>query len=121
MQYYRNLINELRQNNIEPLVTLYHWDLPQAIQDNGGWPNPEVIDWFTDYARICFKLFGDSVKYWITFNEPKNVCHQGYGSGEKAPLVKSPQAEYLCSHHVILAHAKVWRLYNETYKKKQKG
>lgn len=89
--------------------------------DVGGWPNPDIIEWYLDYARICFTLFGDSVKYWVTFNEPKNICHQGYGSGEKAPLFHSAQAEYLCTHHVLLAHTKTWELYEKTYKKTQKG
>lgn len=121
VRYYRNLIKELKANNIEPLITLYHWDLPQPLQDLGGWPNKYIIELFIDYARLCFELFGDSVKYWITFNEPHNICHQGYGDAEKAPLLSSPQAEYLCAHHVLLAHANVWHLYNQTFKRSQKG
>lgn len=116
-----NLINELRANGIEPLVTLYHWDLPQALQDAGGWPNSQIVDVFADYARICFELFGNSVKYWLTFNEPKQICHMGYGTGEFAPAIKSAEAEYLCSHHVIKAHAKSWHIYNNSYRKTQKG
>lgn len=121
VQYYRNLIKELKANNIEPLITLFHWDLPQSLQDAGGWPNPYIIEWFTDYARICFELFGDSVKYWLTFNEPKQTCHMGYGTAELAPAIKLPQSEYLCSHHVLLSHASVWHLYNQTFRKTQKG
>lgn len=111
----------MRDNNIEPLVTLYHWDLPQTLQDEGGWPNPLIVDWFAEYARIAFEQFGDSVKYWITFNEPKQTCHMGYGTAEFAPAIKSPEAEYLCTHHVIQAHAKAWHIYNTTYRKTQKG
>lgn len=121
VQYYKNLINELRANNIEPLVTMYHWDLPQPIQDAGGWPNPYVIEWFTEFARICFEEFGSSVKYWMTFNEPKQICHLGYGTASGAPAIKSPQAEYICSHNVLLAHASVYHLYNQTYRKTQNG
>lgn len=121
MKYYRNLIKELRDNNIEPLVTIYHWDTPQPIQDVGGWPNPYSAEWFTDYARVCFELFGDIVKYWITINEPRQICHMGYGDGTLAPAIKSAEAEYLCSHNVILAHASAYRLYNDTYRKKFNG
>lgn len=111
----------MRDNDIEPLVTLFHWDLPQALQDAGGWPSPLSVNWFADYARICFQLFGNSVKYWITFNEPKQTCHMGYGTGEFAPAIKSAESEYLCSHYVIKAHAKAWHIYNNSFRKTQQG
>lgn len=114
-------MRELKDNGIEPFVTLFHWDLPQSIQDAGGWPNPVTIEWFVDYARVCFELFGDSVKYWSTFNEPRQPCYYGYGTGGAAPAIASIPAEYTCSHNMILAHAEVYHLYNKTFKAKQKG
>nr|AJE75665.1 putative glycosyl hydrolase [Chrysomela lapponica] len=122
VQYYKNLITELRANNIEPFVTIYHWDLPQTLQDEGGWPNSNIVDAFVDYARLCFQLFGDEVKYWMTFNEPKNTCWQGYGAGTKAPGIKAAGIEdYLCSHNLLKAHAKAWHVYDEEFRATQKG
>lgn len=116
------MINELKQNNIEPFVTLYHWDLPQPIQDLGGWPNSLVVKWFADYARLCFELFGNQVKFWMTFNEPRNQCQQGYGSGGKAPQIISPGiGEFWCTHYILKAHAEVWHIYKKHFKKSQKG
>lgn len=121
VKYYRNLFKELRDNNIEPLVTLFHWDTPQGLQDIGGWTNPEIVEHFLAYAKICFESFGDLVKYWATFNEPKQPCHGGYGDGSEAPAIRSAQGEYLCSHHVLLAHSEAYHLYNNTFRKAQKG
>lgn len=112
----------MKANNIEPFVTLYHWDLPQPLQDLGGWTNPLVVKWFADYAKICFELFGNKVKYWATFNEPRNTCEQGYGEGGKAPQISSPSVgEYLCGHYALKAHAEAWHIYDLQFRTKQEG
>nr|WPM03624.1 glycoside hydrolase family 1 [Phyllotreta armoraciae] len=122
VQYYRDLISELKQNNILPFATLYHWDLPQKLSELGGWTNPWIISWFTDYARLCFQLFGDDLKHWMTINEPKQVCYFSYGAGLLAPGVCSPGVgEYLAVHNVIRAHAEVYHVYKNEFKCKQEG
>ncbi|CAD5334887.1 unnamed protein product [Arabidopsis thaliana] len=86
VKYYNSLIDALLAKGIKPYVTLYHWDLPQALEDRyEGWLSREVVDDFEHYAFTCFKAFGDRVKYWITFNEPHGVSIQGYDTGIQAP------------------------------------
>ncbi|KAK4882989.1 hypothetical protein RN001_006308 [Aquatica leii] len=122
VHYYNNLIDELLKYNIEPVVTLYHWDLPQGIQNIGGWPNIATADYFMDYAKVAFDLFGDRVKTWITFNEPIEICVSGYGGGDKAPRIIYPGiSDYLCGKTILIAHAKVYHLYNNYYRAKQRG
>nr|WPM03635.1 glycoside hydrolase family 1 [Phyllotreta armoraciae] len=122
VEYYKNLISELRKNDIEPFVTLFHWDLPQTLQDLGGFPNPEFVRWYSDYARLCFRLFGGEVKYFMTFNEPKQTCTRGYGVGDYAPAIRSPgEGEYQCARNLILAHAEAYRIYQNEFKAKYGG
>ncbi|KAM7497287.1 hypothetical protein LguiA_021701 [Lonicera macranthoides] len=84
--FYNNLINELLANGIEPVVTLFHWDLPQALEDEyGGFLDRQIINDFRDYADVCFREFGDRVKNWITFNEPWSFSFGGYAVGTLAP------------------------------------
>ncbi|KAJ3659573.1 hypothetical protein Zmor_011256 [Zophobas morio] len=122
IDYYKNLIQELVNNNIEPLVTIFHWDLPETLQEYGGFPNPEIEEHFAYYARVVFKNFGDSVKYWLTFNEPLQTCHEGYGIGFTAPGYKSSGlAEYKCTHTLIKAHARAYHVYDEEFRTQQQG
>ncbi|KAJ8963825.1 hypothetical protein NQ314_005356 [Rhamnusium bicolor] len=120
--YYKNLIKELKDNGIEPMVTIFHWDTPQPIHEAGGFTSEFVVDYFGDYARLVYRLFGDDVKYWLTFNEPKQICHEGYGDAQKAPAIVSPGiGEYLCTHNVLKAHARAYHIYDEEFRATQKG
>ncbi|CAH2988918.1 unnamed protein product [Chilo suppressalis] len=122
VQYYNNLINEMIKYNIKPMVTLYHWELPQKLQEMGGWANPHVTDWFADYARVVFEQFGDRVKYWITINEPYQICNAGYGSTTKAPQLNLKGiADYMCAKNLLVAHAKTYHIYNNEFKPKYGG
>lgn len=122
VEYYNNLINEMLKYNIEPVITLYHWDLPQKLQELGGWTNPNIVDWFADYSRVCFELFGDRVKKWITVNEPREICYQGYAGATLAPLYNiSGYADYMCGKNLLLAHAKVYHVYDQEFRLKIGG
>ncbi|KAJ2940059.1 hypothetical protein O0L34_g14094 [Tuta absoluta] len=122
VDYYNNLIDEMLQNNIKPFVTMYHWDLPAELQKLGGWTNPHVADWFADYAKVLYDKFGSKVDYWITINEPKQICYEGYGADKKAPFLNATGiADYYCAKNVLLAHAKAYRIYDEKYRKTFNG
>jgi len=122
IKYYHDLIDELLANEIVPAVTLYHWDLPQALQDKGGWLVPEVADWFEEYARVCFEEFGGDVKFWITLNEPKETSLQGHGSGDMAPGITGMGTNvYIAAHNQIRAHAKAYKLYHDVFAEGQGG
>ena len=115
--YYDRLIGELLENGIEPVVTMYHWDLPSKLQNLGGFLNPKIVDYFVAYADVLFKRYATRVKIWTTFNEPQIICENGYATAERAPLVNLPGiGGYLCAHHIILAHARVYDLYQKNYK-----
>ena len=103
VQYYHNLIDALLAAEIQPVVTLYHWDLPQVLQDQGGWLNASSADWFNDYAKICFQEFGGDVRLWITFNEPYMVARDGYGTGYHAPGLQGlVSLTYIAAHNIIM-------------------
>ncbi|XP_074029628.1 myrosinase 1 [Leptinotarsa decemlineata] len=116
IKYYQDLISEVETHNLTPIVTLYHWDLPQPIQDLGGWTNTSTVDLFVEYARVVFESF-KTVKYWITINEPKQVCRSGYGKGNMAPGIKqSGTSDYKCAYVVLKAHAAAYHLYKTEFK-----
>ena len=102
--FYDRLIDSLCAANIEPFLTLYHWDLPQALQDEGGWENRNTCHAFADYSALMVKHFGDRVKYWTTFNEPSVVAFDGNLSGEHAPGNQDPRITYQVTHNLMVAH-----------------
>lgn len=120
--FYNRLINALLENDITPWVTLYHWDLPLALQfEKDGWLNPEIVSYFTEYAAICFAHFGDRVKNWITLNEPFEAAMSGYGQRVFAPGRTSNIEPYVAGHHLLRAHAAAVELYRARFQPTQKG
>lgn len=107
--FYNKLINALITADIEPMVTLYHWDLPQALEDKGGWANREIVEAFALYAKACATAFGDRVTNWITLNEPWCTSWLGYSIGVHAPGLKDHNLAIAASHHTALAHAQASR------------
>jgi beta-glucosidase len=103
IDHYNRVINYCVEQGIEPWVTLYHWDLPQALEDRGGWINREVVNWFTNYAAICAKNFGDRVKYWMVMNEPAVFTGAGYFFGIHAPGKRGLRKFLPAVHHAVLA------------------
>lgn len=120
--YYNNLINALLENGIQPMITIYHWDMAQTVSDLGGATNSKIRQYLKDFARVAFENFGDRVKYWITYNEPKNLCLKGDGYGTVIATAETAGiAEYLCSYNVLLSHADIYHMYEEEYKENQGG
>lgn len=106
LDFYDRLVDELLGNGIRPLITLYHWDLPQRLQDKGGWFSPDTVDAFVEYADAVTERLGDRVTHWATHNEPWCVVHLGHDSGEHAPGIKDPAGALRVAHHVLLSHGR---------------
>ncbi|PYC76142.1 beta-glucosidase [Micromonospora arborensis] len=104
LDFYRRLLDGLHERGIAPMATLFHWDLPQALQDAGGWESRDTAHRFADYADLVFGALGDRVPAWLTINEPKTVVQNGYLTGHHAPGRQDPDAAYLVAHHLQLAH-----------------
>jgi len=113
LAFYDRLVDTLLARGIQPKATLYHWDLPQALQDEGGWPAPATAEAFAEYARLAFDRLGDRVKIWATFNEPWVAAFLGYGHGLHAPGLCHAQAAYQSAHHMLLAHALAVQVYRQ--------
>ncbi|GLT27928.1 hypothetical protein SLA2020_028930 [Shorea laevis] len=133
IDFYNCLIDLLLSNGIQPFVTLFHWDLPQALEDEyGGFLSPNIVNDFQDYANFCFKEFGDRVKHWGTINEPNLFAAGGYAEGNWAPgrcsiyvgncsEGNSATEPYIAVHNLILSHATAVQLYKEKYQALQNG
>jgi beta-glucosidase len=104
LDYYNRVIDALLEAGIEPVVTLYHWDLPQALQDADGWASRDIAPVFAEFAAIAGEAFGDRVRTWITLNEPWVVAHVGYRDGRHAPGVRDAAQAVAANHHLLLAH-----------------
>ena len=104
LDFYRRLLDDLAGHGIAPAVTLYHWDLPQALQDAGGWTNRDTAGRFADYAQEVVRHLGDRVSLWATMNEPWVAAHLGYGDGSHAPGVADLSSAYRAAHHLLLGH-----------------
>lgn len=105
MDYYRRCFEELREAGITPAVTLYHWDLPQVLEEKGGWINRDVIDWFGEYAEKMFRAFSDVVPLWATINEPI-ATYVGYAQGGFAPGYTNEKWGNQARHNILVAHGK---------------
>ena len=106
LDFYEKLVDGLLEAGITPWATLYHWDLPQAQQDRGGWPDRAVVDAFVRYADVVSRRLGDRVGHWITHNEPWCICHLGHLSGEHAPGIQDGAQMLRAAHHVLLSHGR---------------
>ncbi len=104
LAFYDRLVDDLLDHGITPLVTLYHWDLPQELQDAGGWPERTTVERFAEYAHAAGSALGDRVTQWLTLNEPMCSAFLGYGSGEHAPGHTDPAEALAAHHHLLLAH-----------------
>ena len=104
LDFYSRLVDELLKNKIEPYVCLFHYDLPQALQDKGGWPERSTAEAFAEYAAIVTEALSDRVGTFITLNEPWVTAMAGYFSGDHAPGIKDPLAGIKALHHLLLSH-----------------
>lgn len=114
LDFYSDLIDELLKHEIEPIVTIYHWDLPQALQDEyQGWESRQIIEDFTTYAKLLFDTYGDRVKYWVSLNEQNVFIMHGYMMGTHPPAVRDPKRMYAANHIANLANASVIKAFRE--------
>lgn len=132
IDHYDSLINALLAKGIQPYATIYHWDLPQALEDAyEGWLGSEIVKDYASFAETCFKAFGDRIRHWITINEPHTFASEGYSGfavlapGRRAGLLfnrgRSKRELYIVAHNLLLSHAAAVSIYREKYQAQQKG
>jgi beta-glucosidase len=114
LDFYQSLVEALQENGIVPMATLYHWDLPQQLQEKGGWENRDTSHYFADYAAYLFERLGDRVGYWITHNEPWVTAFMGHDTGVHAPGLKNRRAALEVSHQLLLSHCEATAIYRQT-------
>lgn len=114
LDFYRRLMDVMMENGLMPNATLYHWDLPQALQERGGWLNRDVAQWFADYAATLFQTFGKTIPLWTTVNEPI-ATYVGYGEGIFAPGGKDPAQGRQANHHLLLAHGEAVKRFRQAH------
>jgi beta-glucosidase len=118
-EYYDRLIDALLERGVDPWVTLYHWDLPLALHEQGGWLDPRSPEWFVEYTRAVMDRFSDRVSNWFTLNEPAIFLGLGYNEGTHAPGLKLPRKDVLlATHHALLAHGRAVQVIRAHAKKK---
>jgi len=121
IEYYNKLINALLAEGIQPFITLYHWDFPLALIEEKAWLGDAIVDHFADYARLAFSMYGDRVKYWLSFNEPHVFCLNEWNYLEHGGFEEPPERQYTCAHNVVKCHAKAWRIYDTEFRPIQGG
>jgi len=121
VDFYNRLIDKCIELGIKPWVTLYHWDLPQALEERGGWTNRDVVEWFSDYVTFCVNTFGDRVKNWMILNEPMVYTGAGYFLGLHAPGRKDIENFIPAMHHTVLAQAAGGRIVRSLFPKSKVG
>ena len=104
VDFYRRLLDALEESGITPYVTLHHWDLPQALDEQGGWSNRDCASWFSDYAHLIYQAFGSRVQHWTTHNEPWVMVHEGYVAGSHPPGIRDLGKAHRASHNLLLGH-----------------
>lgn len=110
IDYYNRVIDTCLKRGMEPWLTLYHWDLPQALEAHGGWVNRDVVDWYSEWAHVCTNRFGDRVKHWVVMNEPMTFTGMGYFMGYHAPGRTGINSFLAAAHHAVLCMAEGGRI-----------
>ncbi|KAL1138486.1 hypothetical protein AAG570_008549 [Ranatra chinensis] len=122
IDHYNHLIDDLLVNGLIPVVTIYHWDMPQKLMELGGWTNKIIADYYEAFARLLFSVYGNRVRWWVTLNEPQLVSVFGYGQGLSIRPVHPPGynhtgvGDYLAIHNFLLSHARVYHMYHKDFK-----